>query len=78
MNLKLKLQISLTVLILAICLSAFSTNKGKGLKDLFQGKFYIGTAMNTGQITGKDIQRNCIPYRRNHPGICTNILAHLH
>lgn len=54
MNLKLKPQISLTVLILVICLSAFSTNKGKGLKDVFHGKFYIGTAMNTGQITGKD------------------------
>ena len=54
MNLKLKLQITLTALILVICLSAFSTNKVKGLKDVFQGKFYIGTAMNTWQITGKD------------------------
>ena len=54
MNLKLKPQISLTVLIMGICLSAFPTNKVKGLKDVFQGKFYIGTAMNTGQITGRD------------------------
>lgn len=54
MNLKLKLQILLTALILVICMSAFSVDKGKGLKDVFQGKFYIGTAMNTDQITGKD------------------------
>jgi endo-1,4-beta-xylanase len=54
MELKLKPQISLTAVILLICLSAFSANKGKGLKDVFQGKFYIGTAMNAGQITGSD------------------------
>ena len=54
MKLKLKPQISLTVLILMICMSAFSKNKEKGMKDIFQGKFYIGTAMNTGQITGQD------------------------
>jgi len=53
-NLKLFPNISLTALILLICLSAFSTNNGKGMKDLFKGKFYIGTAMNAGHITGKD------------------------
>src|SRR5665647_3112418 len=54
MNLKLFPHISLTALILVICLSAFSANKGIGMKDVFQGKFYIGTAMNAGQITGRD------------------------
>lgn len=54
MNLKLKPKISLTALILVISLSALSSDKGKGMKDLFQGKFYIGTAMNTGQIVGRD------------------------
>ncbi len=51
---KLLKQISLTILIMMICLSAFSTNSPKGLKDVFQGKFYLGTALNTGQINGKD------------------------
>ncbi len=54
MNLKLKLQIALTILILGISLSTFAANKGKGMKDLFLGKFYIGTAMNAGQIAGRD------------------------
>jgi len=45
---------SFTALTLVMSLSAISANKGKGLKDLFEGKFYIGTAMNTGQITGRD------------------------
>ena len=54
MILNLLKQISLTALILVIGLSAFSINTGKGLKDVFQGKFYIGAALNTGQITGKD------------------------
>lgn len=35
-------------------MTAFSANKVKGLKDVFQGKFYLGTAMNTWQINGKD------------------------
>ena len=47
-------RISLTALILVIGLSAFSINTGKGLKDVFLGKFYIGAALNNGQITGKD------------------------
>lgn len=64
MSLKLKPQISLTTLILLMCLSAFATNKGKGLKDLFQGKFYIGTAMNTGQITGRDT--SCVRIIKQH------------
>lgn len=46
--------IQLAVLILMISLTAFSADKKAGLKDVFQGKFYIGTALNTGQITGKD------------------------
>jgi len=54
MELKLNPQISLTALILVISLSAISSNKGKGMKELFQGKFYIGTALNAGQITGRD------------------------
>lgn len=54
MNLNLKKQILLTTLTFLIGLSAFSANNPKGLKDVFQGKFYIGTAMNTGQILGKD------------------------
>lgn len=53
-HLKLFPQIALTALILVISLSVFSSDKGKGMKDLFQGKFYIGTAMNTGQIVGRD------------------------
>jgi endo-1,4-beta-xylanase len=47
-------QIQLTILILMIGLSAFPVNNSKGLKDIFQGKFYIGAAMNTWQINGKD------------------------
>jgi len=34
--------------------STSSSVKAKSLKDVFQDKFYIGTAMNTGQILGKD------------------------
>ena len=44
----------LTALFLFIGLSAFSANAQKGLKDVFQGKFYLGTAMNNGQINGRD------------------------
>lgn len=44
----------LTALLLLIGLSAFSANAQKGLKDVFQGKFYLGTAMNNGQINGRD------------------------
>lgn len=47
-------QIPLTIMILMICLSSFSGNNTIGLKDVFQGKFYLGTALNVGQITGKD------------------------
>ena len=47
-------RISLATLILVMGSPAFSINKGKGLKDIFQGKFLIGTAMNTGQIVGRD------------------------
>jgi len=54
MKLNLTKRIRLTALILLIGLTAFSANKGKGLKDVFQGKFYLGTAMNTWQINGKD------------------------
>jgi endo-1,4-beta-xylanase len=54
MNRKLLQQLSTVALLLIINLSAFSSNPKKGLKDVFQGKFYIGTAINTGQITGKD------------------------
>ena len=53
MNLYLLKRIQLTVLILVIGLVAFSADN-KGLKDVFQGKFYLGTALNTRQITGKD------------------------
>jgi GH35 family endo-1,4-beta-xylanase len=44
----------MTALFLLINLSAFSANRQIGRKDIFMGRFYIGTAMNTGQITGKD------------------------
>lgn len=54
MNLKLITKVSLTTLILVIGLSAFSIDTSKGLKDVFRGKFLIGTAMNTWQITGRD------------------------
>ena len=54
MNLKLMPQLSLTALLLVMSLSAFPISKSKGLKDVFQGKFYLGTALNAGQITGKD------------------------
>lgn len=47
-------HIRLTALIIAISFSAFSANAQKGLKDVFQGKFYLGTAMNNGQINGRD------------------------
>jgi len=54
MNKKLIQQIRLTAVFLLIGLSVFSANTSKGLKDVFQGKFYIGAAMNTWQINGKD------------------------
>ena len=47
-------QIRLTALILVISLSAFSASAQKGLKDVFEGKFHLGAAMNTWQINGKD------------------------
>ena len=53
MNRNFPKQFFLLALILTISLAAFSSDK-KGLKDVFQSKFYIGTAMNTGQILGKD------------------------
>lgn len=54
MKLNLQKRIPLIALLLVIGLTTFSQNKTKGLKDIFQGKFYIGAAMNTWQITGKD------------------------
>ena len=54
MNLNFQKQISIAVAILMVGLNAFSANPEIGLKDVFQGKFYFGTAMNSGQITGKD------------------------
>ena len=54
MNLKLNIQLRLTALFFLIGLSVFSASASKGLKDVFQGKFYLGTAMNTWQINGKD------------------------
>lgn len=47
-------EILLFVLVVAMAQIAFPKEKNIGLKDVFQGKFYIGTALNTGQITGKD------------------------
>jgi endo-1,4-beta-xylanase len=48
----------ITFLILAGMVMAFkpvkTVNSKPKLKDAFSGKFYIGTAMNTDQITGKD------------------------
>ncbi|MDP4275429.1 MAG: endo-1,4-beta-xylanase [Bacteroidota bacterium] len=42
----------------AFCIAIFLTSnisaQSLGLKDAFAGKFYIGTAMNADQITGKD------------------------
>lgn len=54
MNQKLLKRTQLTFMILVIGLSAFSADNTKGLKDVFQGKFYLGVAMNTWQINGKD------------------------
>jgi GH35 family endo-1,4-beta-xylanase len=54
MNSKITIQMRLTALLLLIGFSAFSANAQKGLKDVFQGKFYLGTAMNNGQINGRD------------------------
>lgn len=54
MNLKLIKQIIRPAMILLIILSSFSANAQKGLKDVFQGKFFLGTAMNNGQINGRD------------------------
>jgi endo-1,4-beta-xylanase len=53
-----------TLLILAIGLSAFSSKKEKGLKDVYQGKFHIGAALNTGHITGKDTA--CVRIIKQH------------
>lgn len=53
MSQHLNLRIILLVITLATCTLA-KADPVKGLKDIFQGKFYIGTAMNTWQINGKD------------------------
>lgn len=47
-------QITLTVLMVAICLPVISVNPAKGLKDVYKDKFFVGAALNAGQITGKD------------------------
>ena len=56
---KRKIQLIFGMLTLPVfLLSAFSQDKKTdstlGLKDAFSGKFYIGTALNARQITGKD------------------------
>jgi len=54
MNRKFLSQMALSALILMISLSAFSADHLIGLKDVFKDKFFVGAALNTGQITGKD------------------------
>jgi len=54
MNRKFLSQMALSALILIISLSAFSADHLIGLKDVFKDKFFVGAALNTGQITGKD------------------------
>ncbi|GHV04192.1 hypothetical protein FACS189416_2020 [Bacteroidia bacterium] len=45
----------LFTLLLLSCNTLFSQSSGKTLKDALKGKFYIGTALNLGQISGKDV-----------------------
>lgn len=47
-------KIRLIAILAALVLPSVSSGNQPGLKDIFQGKFYIGTAMNTWQINGKD------------------------
>lgn len=54
MRIKYLSSITMSVLLLVSCLTAYSDPTSKGLKDVYQGKFYIGAALNTGQITGRD------------------------
>lgn len=44
----------LAVFVIQSCTSGTQTNTPATLKSAFNGKFYIGTAMNAWQITGKD------------------------
>ncbi len=67
--------------IFASCNSETQSQKPTTLKDAFAGKFYIGTAMNAWQITGKDtagvkvikdqfkaiVAENCMKSERIHP-----------
>lgn len=54
MDRKLIQQILMTALLLLINFSAFSANPEKGLKDIFNEKFYTGAAIYRRQITGED------------------------
>ncbi|MGE4586083.1 MAG: endo-1,4-beta-xylanase [Mangrovibacterium sp.] len=42
------------LILLAACNPAAQPKQAPALKDAFEGKFYIGTALNADQITGKD------------------------
>jgi len=54
MKKRLNQKITITFMFLSINLLALSQKQTRGLKDVFKGKFYIGTAMNTEQILGTD------------------------
>ncbi|HET6559170.1 MAG TPA: endo-1,4-beta-xylanase [Prolixibacteraceae bacterium] len=54
MNRKIIQHVTLTLLMVIICLSVISANPVKGLKEVFKDKFFVGAALNEGQITGKD------------------------
>ena len=49
-------MVSLTVVGLLVVsgLGAWSNSAGKGLKDAYRGKFYIGAALHTGHLMGND------------------------
>lgn len=47
-------HVILAVLMVITCLPVLSANTVKGIKDVFKDKFYVGAAINTWQITGKD------------------------
>lgn len=54
MNRKLLSQLAMFLLFLIVGMTGFATDTKVGLKDVFKDKFFVGAALNAGQITGKD------------------------
>lgn len=54
------LFIVVSILLFSVTYTSCKSKNDLGLKDAFDGKFLIGMAMNTPQITGKDLRANSL------------------